>query len=241
MGTCQLCLNQKELAFSHIYPEFFYSGTYDDLHRFTSVSSDPQHPVKSLQKGLREYLLCKGCEGNFSRYESYTATLMRQSSSLSTEGKHHLIVPQLDYVTFKLFALSVIWRCHVTSLHTFLSVKLGSHAKKIRRMLLEEDPGKPNQYGIALVKIAGVAMADTVLVPPGKTRFGGLPAYFATALGYKWIFIMSNPFQIKPAHYPVAGLQPSLVIPVLHQNEQQFIQEMRAIMPKSAHRKVKKL
>jgi hypothetical protein len=234
IGTCQLCLKQEELAFSHIYPEFFYKGTYDDSHRFISVTSHPRHHVKPFQKGFREHLLCKNCEGQFSRYESYAATLLRQISKLDTNGKRHLSIPQFDYVIFKLFALSVIWRCHITSLHTFQSVKLGSHAKRIRQMLLAEDSRKPNQYGIVLVKIAGVAMADRVLLPPGKTSFGGLPAYFATALGYKWIFIMSNPFQIKDEHYPVIGVQSDLVIPIWHQNEREFVEEMKSMIPKVA-------
>jgi hypothetical protein len=71
-GRCALCQQDRELCASHIIPEFFYKPVYDEKHRFYTFSTDPADEVEGPeQKGLREHLLCKDCEGKLSAWEGY--------------------------------------------------------------------------------------------------------------------------------------------------------------------------
>src|SRR5262245_14096975 len=82
-GVCRLCLAQERLAHSHILPEFLYTDLYDETRRFIAVSSDAPQRNKFKQKGLREYLLCQGCEGKFSVWETYAKKVLKGSIDLS--------------------------------------------------------------------------------------------------------------------------------------------------------------
>jgi len=70
---CKLCKKEAELRYSHILPEFLYSGVYDELHRTLEITPDDE---RTIQKGIREYLLCQKCETKLSRYETYAAKLL---------------------------------------------------------------------------------------------------------------------------------------------------------------------
>jgi len=229
-GICKLCLVEKDLAHSHIFPEFFYEPTYDETNRFVSLSTHPRHKLKLFEKGLREYLLCEECEGQFSRYETYAASILRKAEDFRTPDNHFVVIPDFDYTRFKLFCLSLIWRFHVSSLHMFGDVNLGPHAERIRSMVLAEDPGQPSKYRVAVVKIDGAKSADTVIHAPDRTMIGGLNAYFFLAYGYEWLFLISNHSGDVPKDFPFIGMHPELVMLIRASDEKGFIREMRRRM-----------
>jgi len=90
-GSCRLCLVEKDLAHSHIFPEFFYEPTYDDTNRFVSLSTHPRHKPKLFEKGLREHLLCEKCEAQFCRYESYAASILRKAGDFRTSDNRFVV------------------------------------------------------------------------------------------------------------------------------------------------------
>jgi hypothetical protein len=229
-GSCKLCLIDKDLAHSHIFPEFFYEPTYDETNRFVSLSTHPRQKPKLFEKGLREYLLCEECEAQFSRYESYAASILRKAGDYRTPDNHFIVIPDFDYARFKLFGLSLIWRFHVSGLHMFGDVNLGPHAEKIRSMLVAEDPEDPDKYRFAVVKIEGAKIADTVIQAPDRIRIGNLNAYFFLAYGYEWLFLISNHSGNVPKDFPFVGMHPELVMLIRASDEKGFIQEMRRRM-----------
>jgi hypothetical protein len=229
-GTCKLCLEIKDLMHSHVFSEFLYEPIYDDAHKYISVSSHPHHKTKPFQIGMREYLLCKECEGQIGVYENYAANILRQADKYRTSDGRAIVIPNFNYSSFKLFGLSLIWRSHITSIHMFGEVNLSSHAEKIRKMLLSEDPGEPSQYCFTLIKIAGVESANTIIHAPGRTRFRGHNAYLFMAYGYDWLFVISSHSSSLPKDYPFVGMKPELVILTQTMSEEGFIQEMRRRM-----------
>ena len=134
----------------------FYEPTYDETNRFVSLSTHPRQKPKLFEKGLREYLLCEACEAQFSRYESYAASILRKAGDYRTPDNHFIVIPDFDYARFKLFGLSLIWRFHISRLHMFGDVNLGPHAEKIRSMLVAEDPGNLTSIALLLSKLRGL-------------------------------------------------------------------------------------
>jgi len=215
---------------SHVFSEFLYEPTYDGAHKYISVSSHPYHKTKPFQIGMREYLLCKECEGKINVYETYSSKLLRQGDKYKASDGRAVVIPDFDYSSFKLFGLSLIWRSHITSIHMFGEVNLGSHAEAIRKMLYSADPGEPNQYCFTLIKIEGAESANTVIHAPAKTRFRGHNAYLFMAYGYDWLFVISSHSSSLPKDYPFVGMKPELVILIKTMSEKGFIQEMRRRM-----------
>jgi hypothetical protein len=103
-GNCKFCLQAKSLSHSHILSEFLFEPTYDDSHKFISISSHPRQKTKPFEKGLRENLLCEDCEGQLARYEAYAADLLRSVGNYRTSDSRIIEVPSFDYRYFKLLA-----------------------------------------------------------------------------------------------------------------------------------------
>jgi hypothetical protein len=230
LGVCKLCLQEKWLAHSHVFPEFFYEPTYDETNRFVSLSTHPHHKPKLFEKGLREYLLCEPCERQFSRYETHAASILRKAGDFRTANNHFVVIPDYDYRLFKLFGLSLMWRFHIASAHMFGSVNLGPHAERIRKMLSAEDPGPPTTYRLAVIKIDGATIADTVIHAPARMSIAGLNGYLFLAYGYEWLFLVSNHRGNVPDDFPFVGTHRELVMLIRASTDKSFIHEMRQRM-----------
>src|SRR5437870_3517058 len=96
--NCALCQQVAELCDSHIVPEFFYKPLYDSKHRFFRISSSPEKHDTTLQKGLRERLLCQQCETRLSRYEGYfKRAFFDGGTGESIDDARYLRIRGLDY------------------------------------------------------------------------------------------------------------------------------------------------
>jgi hypothetical protein len=77
MAICKLCLQDKELVDSHIFPEFMYKPLYDDEHRFNVLGNKGEGILKRPPKGIYEKLLCVECDHNIiGKYENYASKVI---------------------------------------------------------------------------------------------------------------------------------------------------------------------
>jgi hypothetical protein len=126
-----------------------YKLLYDEKHRMHQVSSKPEERTKLIQKGKRERLLCHNCEQFISPLEKYVKEVLYDGvKSVSYLGPN---IEGIDYITFKLFQLSLLWRVGVSSLDFFSDVSLGPHEERLRKMLLDRNPGKSYEYGCMII------------------------------------------------------------------------------------------
>ncbi len=112
---CRLCQKPGSLCESHILPNLAYKETIDPSGhpRMIVVSAVAGNPAvdKSKQTGFTEALLCKTCEGVFSRWETYAANKL-WNFPLPAPIQNQITLCDLDYPKFKLFLLSLIWSEH---------------------------------------------------------------------------------------------------------------------------------
>lgn len=151
MPTCQLCLKDLELRNSHIVPEFLHKKLYNNKGHLAAINGKGNKGYKPLQQGLREYLFCDDCEQHFNKYcEKPFETQWINANPLPDPW--NVFEPywiSVNYSSFKLFHLSVLFRASVSSLANFAEVSLGSHHQdRLREMILDRDPGKFWQYPI---------------------------------------------------------------------------------------------
>jgi hypothetical protein len=218
--TCALCQKVRILKDSHIVPEFLHEPLYDEIHRFHTYGLEGAPETGLEQKGQREELLCKECEQRLSVYEGWASHFYRGALAAFADTARSEIpygkalkftridasgmpttasVPRMlytegfDYTKMKLFLLSILWRMGVSKLHFFSGVTLGFHEKRIRRMLLSNDPGKAEEYAcqLRLIELNGTLIADCQMQPRQYDHFGKKRCKFFST-GFRFDFTVSN-------------------------------------------------
>ncbi|HSH72466.1 MAG TPA: hypothetical protein VK974_05345 [Methylophilaceae bacterium] len=207
--NCALCLETKELKRSHIIPEFLYKSLYDEKHRLHVLSIIPEQENSIEQKGLREPLLCKDCEEKFSKWERYASLILKGGIELTYRREGNIVfIGGLDFVQFRLFQLSILWRAGVSNLQFFENVQLGKHSEIIRKLLLSSNPGSYDKYGCLMFGIHYEGDAFTsIIMQPGKVRLFGHAGYRFVFGGFMWAFFASS--HAIEAPYNMALLQPN--------------------------------
>ena len=204
--TCRLCLEDRQLLRSHIIPEFMYRPLYVHCSPRKIYMFEGDRRVKILQSGVRERLLCHGCEQQFSRYERYEAeAFFRQRFDPLDRAESGLIQPlsNLKYVPLKLFFLSVLWRLSITSIPNFGGAQLGaSHTENLRQMLINENPGLMGDYPFVVAEISlnGTPLEGWIL-PPRQSRGLRLIVWNLTVGRFLVKYFVSShapPHQISP-------------------------------------------
>jgi hypothetical protein len=190
---CKLCLKDDQLKKSHIIPEFIYSTLYDEKHRFHEIHVDSNTKNKFTQKGVRERLLCGTCEQYFSKYERYASLVLNSGFELKVQKIEGLLhFDGVEYTQFKLFALSILWRASISSLDFFAEVNLGFHEEIIRKMLLDGDAGKEEDYPFILSPIIHQnEIVEALIVKPTLSGVDQNEAYRFVFGGIAWVFIIS--------------------------------------------------
>lgn len=199
--TCALCQLEVPLVRSHIVPEFLYKPHYDEKHR-TLLFDKRDAPSIILQKGLRERLLCKGCEARLQVFEGYFARYWFKEAPLPTRVVGtEVTLSGIDYSSFKLLLLSIVWRASVSDLAPGMS--LGPHEECMRRMLIDVDPGPMELYPI----FAGVIVDeeghpwDGAMLAPLRTR---VKAHWACRMvfgGVVWTVLTSRHQTLPLEHH----------------------------------------
>lgn len=195
-GKCRLCSRQAALCNSHVIPEFFYeqNGLYDDKHRFNILSTEPNSHPPYAQKGIRERLLCKRCEGKLSRWEGYARGVFYGGRSIEiTLNDPRGFECRVDYATFKLFQLSILWRVGISDDDGFSRVNLGKHEQVLRRMLLDETPGNAETYGCVIVYSSQHEdITSNMIHCMGMANPYGVDCVRLLLGGFFWCFFLSD-------------------------------------------------
>ncbi|TKJ41062.1 hypothetical protein CEE37_05190 [candidate division LCP-89 bacterium B3_LCP] len=203
--VCKLCQNERKLVNSHIIPEFMYKPLYDEKHRFIRTSTDPNENSRTLQKGLKERLLCEECDSNkIGKWEDYVSRLIFQRSTKPEYFDNATIFQGVEYNKFKLFQLSLLWRSSVSNLIEFKHVDLSSspHEEHIRKMLLADSPGRHYEYGCLIIFPENKQMRQQhdVILPPEKFRMESFRGYRFNLNGLFWHYITSKHSDSFPFH-----------------------------------------
>jgi hypothetical protein len=207
--TCALCLRERELRSSHIVPEFAYKPAYDELHRMHAIPSHAPDENFYLQKGLRDPLLCAECEGFINdNYEKPFHKFWVQGDQLEkmrAAGRN--VIDGIDYASFKLFHLSVVWRASVCKNPAFSNVSLGPHDESIRQMLLAKDPGPEWLYpitGAVVINEEDGKVCHELMMSPMSFMVHGHRGVDITFCGCKWLYFMSSHPMPEVRHFQLA-------------------------------------
>ena len=199
-ATCALCHQHRTLVESHILSEFLYDEVYDPVkHRFHRLHTDPSFRNDTRPKGIYERLNCLECEAILSVYEDYAAKVFKGGIEIGVEARpDRIVVHDVSYKEFKLFQLSLLWRCSVSRMPEFAAVDLGPHEDAIRQLLKNGTPGEPHSYGCLMMIPELYDVVRKCLMPPVSVQFQGHRSYCLLAKGFWWVFVVSNHSETLP-------------------------------------------
>lgn len=199
-GVCELCKEKKDLINSHIIPEGFYSKMYNSKGNMT-YASKLRNRKKYIQNGLKEFLLCKHCDGVIiGKYDKYAIEVIRDRKNVNEkEYSNCLLWSDLDYDKFKLFHLSVLWRAHIAK-DNFKGVNLPEEvANEIRGYILSGKAPEEYNYpvfGLYLVDYEGNHKEfDGIVTSGNEYRLLNAPntkTYAFIYNGIAWNYVISN-------------------------------------------------
>jgi hypothetical protein len=204
IGKCNLCQKDKELCKqSHIIPNFMYQDLFDEKHRMHAIKSE----VGSIkQTGIRQtgefdkHILCHSCDnenlGKLDRYASltlYKGYPKIHELRVGPDGIKYTYCAEINYVQFKLFLLSVVWRASISNMPLFGEVQLGPHQELIRQKLFNNDPGEALEYPCLIMTYLHLkGYPGDIVAQPSQSRLNGGYVYKFLIGGMIYIFYISK-------------------------------------------------
>ena len=119
---------------------------------------------------------------------------------------------QYDYCLLKLFFISLVWRASISTHHFYRKIAIGDKfEEKARLMLLAEDPGDANDFGVVIARFTeplGHAFLD-----PHPERVAGINHVRFYIAGFVvYMKVDQRPFWADLAHFLLGDRQPLRVI-----------------------------
>jgi hypothetical protein len=173
-----------------------YASFYNDKGHMMGINGRGRKGWRPLQSGLKQHLFCEECEQHFNEYceKPFKRSWVDTNPLPPCWPDQEPVCIQVDYASFKLFHLSVLFRASVTTLPTFSAVALGRHQESIRQMLIKHAAGPSWQY-----PIMGIALYDRrsrspvqLVTAPVAARLGGLHCYGMAYGGVQWWIAVSS-------------------------------------------------
>ncbi len=168
-SKCRLCGRRRPLKESHILSKFVYKPIKRDDRTLILMSDHPAIPTRTdLQDGFKERLLCEGCEGKRSKWETYFANKVNRNEFYRDQTIY--TIEHLDYKMVKLFLMSTLFMSAVARHWFFSQMKVLSPSRnRLRRMLNMQHPGSPEEFGAAVFLLEECDVAPDTLVLGPKT------------------------------------------------------------------------
>jgi hypothetical protein len=151
-GTCVLCLRSRKLVKGHVIPrycgKFLRSDTHGAPPQMVQVVFGKRPSYSSRTQSTRwNYFLCQECDGDIiGSHETYFSRAWTPGLFPAPVLTDAVVIPGFDYAHFKLLHLAVLWKNAAS--HAMSPTDLGPYYEEIRRMLLEGDPGPPEDFAV---------------------------------------------------------------------------------------------
>jgi len=214
MANCKLCGQDKELLKrSHIIPDFMYRnlGLFNNNHQLYRINVqeylESSEKVSLLPNGEYEGgLLCSNCDNVIiGQYENYAKRVLFGGTGKEPccigknfrnpiDGQEISVFEHVDFLKFKLFLLSILWRASISSRPIFSDVSIASnHETIIRNMLLSGNPGEVGDYPIiALSYLNDSSLPKDFIGQPRISEDNGMPIITFLIGGIALLFCIAS-------------------------------------------------
>ena len=182
---------------AHIIPASFYGkGLLCSVPPLV-FTSDGRPPIRSHRSFYDQSIVTKEGEKYFGRGDDYAYKLLAEKKGNFSPFKFGDYISgqkieHYDYDTLKLFFLSLLWRSSITKLDAFKRIDLGQHEEQVRKMILERNPGDPEQYSVCLCSFVEPIAHQGTMLFPYLQRHESLNFYVFSLRGYAALIKMDS-------------------------------------------------
>lgn len=165
---------------------------------------------KRLPKGLYdEGILCQACDSALGKWDQHAWEALAPPPPPGTQQHYRL---RSEYPKLKLFFVSLLWRAHHSPKEFFGHVRLNIEQEtRAREMLLTEDPGEPQDFGVALGRYED-ELAQGTISQPDMIRAEGINCYrFSLGAVAAVVKVDTRPFNSALLPFVLAPDRPLLV------------------------------
>ncbi|WP_211475057.1 hypothetical protein [Collimonas humicola] len=123
---CALCQTPNPLCESHIIPNAYFRKMKQERSGKLVTFDNAMHtPIGLTNESWSEPMLCKTCEGIFSRLEQRNIQSLRKTAkNIQGNSDHGTLLYSYDYKSLNHFLVSILWRAAVSKQIPFSEVAL---------------------------------------------------------------------------------------------------------------------
>ena len=155
---CQLCRERSDLIEAHVVPAGFFRRMPSDQGPARILTNNPRDFPKRAPVGVYDpSILCSSCEARFGPWDKHAQDVL-------TDDVHNAVIRRVgdkvvgyeiqdyEYKRLKLFFVSLAWRASVSKHAFYRRIRLGPFEDRARRMILTDDPGAEQEFGVTLAR-----------------------------------------------------------------------------------------
>jgi hypothetical protein len=184
---CQFCNEDKKLIEAHIIPRCLLQPLNSASGPMVLVGKG-SYPKRLPMGQYDNKILCADCDNKYASWEDHTADLLVKADAYdrfqqARPGENFYTIQDYDYASLKLCLLSILWKMSISDHDAFREVRLGPFEATIRRMLLDKNPGRADEFPMAICRLVGELDSST-LRPTRPMKDNGVNAYELGVPGY---------------------------------------------------------
>jgi hypothetical protein len=134
-------------------------------------------------------ILCRECDNRIGVYDNYAFQILSSHRKFEKMYQNNELLAwktqDFDYKRLKLFSISLIWRAHITKRPEFRAVQLGKFAAIAREMILNGNPGSPDDFATVFTCLWSENFGlDHSWLSPFREKYSGTNVYRFQLPGY---------------------------------------------------------
>ena len=195
--VCKLCGQEKKLVVAHIIPRSFYDPLREGGQIPVIITDQPGVYIQKSRTGVYDReILCGACERKLSAWDDYAYKFLMGNVSdhayiMHRDKRVAYNLGRCDYNKLKLFFMSVLWRAGASKQPFFKNVQLGPYNEDLRARILAADPGRVEDYAVALSRF-DAPPPNVGMLNPCRNEYGGVNHYQLYLGGYMAIVKVTN-------------------------------------------------
>lgn len=157
MKRCNLCdKSYEKLIKAHILPKCFYGEIIKDQKDPAFIITKERSPKKRPIGEYDDSILCQECDKKLGIYDEYAYNILSENRSNNTievignNNQGYISKQEIacDINRLLLFAISFLWRCHLSNREPFTSIDLGIYSDIAKECIIKNHC---NSFGFELI------------------------------------------------------------------------------------------
>jgi len=230
LPECRLCGRHAELRDSHVIPKTFFTQLKKSGPALLA-HDDILFRNRATQDSWSQRLLCSPCEQRLSIWEEYAIEVLRRPS------RKKVIVRKkaweweffnVDYATFRLFQLSVLFRAAVSTRVEYEHVRLDSKTvERMQYLLNSAEPPAENEFPCLMEAIWSPSQTGRlytqVIGAPRTLPIGPQLYYWFVFGGFCWYYVFPKLSQVELTYNSYLSRGGYMRVPALHVHEHPWL------------------